>query len=158
MDSAAVFSDAGERFGYGVGCGNMQNPAPCGPRTFVRGVCPEGWHLPTVDEWYEFYPVTSYSDLEAPCTYGFCDHALDFDDFWSSTGYEYSTAYSFRKQYDDDGWGKTARDSPLYVRCLKDTILGLGNVYQGEMTDLRDGQVYRTVTVKDQTWMLQNLN
>lgn len=155
MDSAAIFSAAGKGFGDGVGCGTMQQPEPCDPRTFVRGVCPAGWHLPTVDEWYEFYPVTSDSDLEAPCSYGFCTHGLNFEDFWSSIGYESSSAFSFRQQYSE--WG-VRKDSALSVRCLKDTILGLGYVYQGVMTDLRDGQVYKTVTIKDQTWMLQNLN
>ena len=42
MDSAAVFSDGGK--GCGVG-------KTCRPSGIVRGVCPEGWHLPSYDEW-----------------------------------------------------------------------------------------------------------
>jgi len=42
MDSAAVFSTAGK------GCGDRTT---CRPSGTVRGVCPEGWHLPNYDEW-----------------------------------------------------------------------------------------------------------
>jgi len=42
MDSAAVFSTAGE------GCGYRKT---CTVSGTVRGICPEGWHLPSEDEW-----------------------------------------------------------------------------------------------------------
>jgi uncharacterized protein (TIGR02145 family) len=42
MDSAAVFSDDGK------GCGYEET---CTAANTVRGVCPEGWHLPSSDEW-----------------------------------------------------------------------------------------------------------
>ena len=42
MDSAAIFSDNGK------GCSHGSNCVPTYP---VRGVCPEGWHLPSEDEW-----------------------------------------------------------------------------------------------------------
>ncbi|MCQ2120447.1 MAG: fibrobacter succinogenes major paralogous domain-containing protein [Fibrobacter sp.] len=42
MDSAAVFSSAGK------GCGYY---GTCSISGTVRGVCPEGWHLPRTDEW-----------------------------------------------------------------------------------------------------------
>ncbi len=45
MDSAAVFSEDGK------GCGNYTQPWSCNSSDTVRGVCPEGWHLPTKDEW-----------------------------------------------------------------------------------------------------------
>ena len=43
MDSAAVFSTNGE------GCGHEHE---CSPTYPVQGICPEGWHLPTRDEWW----------------------------------------------------------------------------------------------------------
>ena len=44
MDSAARFSTHGQDCGSDLGC------SPTYP---VRGICPEGWHLPTIDEWGE---------------------------------------------------------------------------------------------------------
>ena len=54
MDSAAVFSDNGKNCGYGGGC-SATYP--------VRGICPEGWHLPDTLEWSLFSKVNS--DLQA---------------------------------------------------------------------------------------------
>ena len=55
MDSAALFSEDGKDCGYGVRCGY---PEPDTANFFwywvVRGVCPEGWHLPNDDEWSDF--------------------------------------------------------------------------------------------------------
>ena len=52
MDSAALFSEDGKDCGYGVRC---DYPEPDTANFFwywvVRGVCPEGWHLPNNDEW-----------------------------------------------------------------------------------------------------------
>ena len=42
MDSSAVFSDDGKDCGYDTTCTAADT---------VRGVCPEGWHLPSNDEW-----------------------------------------------------------------------------------------------------------
>ncbi|PBC72514.1 fibrobacter succinogenes major paralogous domain-containing protein [Fibrobacter intestinalis] len=42
MDSAGVFSDGGKGCGYGIKCSATEP---------VRGVCPEGWHLPSDAEW-----------------------------------------------------------------------------------------------------------
>ena len=42
MDSAAKFSETGETCGYGKTCYSARR---------VRGVCPEGWHLPDTTEW-----------------------------------------------------------------------------------------------------------
>lgn len=42
MDSAAVFSDDGKGCGDGV---------ECDPEGDIRGICPEGWHLPSDAEW-----------------------------------------------------------------------------------------------------------
>ncbi len=42
MDSAAKFSETGKNCGDGVTCSASEA---------VRGVCPEGWHLPSDEEW-----------------------------------------------------------------------------------------------------------
>ena len=46
MDSAGVYSKNGED------CGNV---LLCKVRLPVRGVCPEGWHIPSTDDWFGFY-------------------------------------------------------------------------------------------------------
>ena len=46
MDSAGTWS-VGKGCGYGKTC----SVASTGSATLVRGVCPEGWHLPTQAEW-----------------------------------------------------------------------------------------------------------
>ena len=46
MDSARVFSYGGKF------CGNSDSKKiPCNPTYPVRGICPQGWHLPDVWEW-----------------------------------------------------------------------------------------------------------
>ena len=42
MDSAAKWSEGGKGCGLG---------SSCSPSFPVRGVCPSGWHVPTMDEW-----------------------------------------------------------------------------------------------------------
>ena len=47
MDSVGEWSTNGKGCGYGKTC----SVASAGSATLVRGVCPEGWHLPSIDEW-----------------------------------------------------------------------------------------------------------
>ena len=53
MDSAGVFSEKGKGCGYNKAC-YAKSP--------VRGVCPEGWHLPSLSEWEELVSVTGGVD------------------------------------------------------------------------------------------------
>lgn len=46
MDSAAVFSENGKGCGYEV---------DCSPTMPVRGICPEGWHLPDTLDWGKLF-------------------------------------------------------------------------------------------------------
>jgi uncharacterized protein (TIGR02145 family) len=46
MDSVGTFSSNGK------GCGNGDT---CSPTFPVRGICPEGWHIPTNSEWDTLY-------------------------------------------------------------------------------------------------------
>lgn len=45
MDSAAIFSTGGKN------CGNNSYDTICMPKYPVQGICPYGWHLPTIEEW-----------------------------------------------------------------------------------------------------------
>ena len=54
MDSAALFSDASKGYGNGM---------TWNPEGKIRGVCPEGWHLPDRNEWIELvYPMADSVD------------------------------------------------------------------------------------------------
>ena len=47
---AAVMDSAGSFSTNGRGCGNSMT-GTCSPTYPVRGICPDGWHLPTQAEW-----------------------------------------------------------------------------------------------------------
>ena len=47
MDSVGEWSTNGKGCGYGERC----SVASSGSTTLVRGICPKGWHLPSIDEW-----------------------------------------------------------------------------------------------------------
>ena len=50
MDSAGIFSTGG------LGCGACKT---CSMTEPVRGICPEGWHIPSALEYTDFYTVSS---------------------------------------------------------------------------------------------------
>jgi uncharacterized protein (TIGR02145 family) len=61
-----------------------------------------------------------------------------------------------------DSAGTTTSDTATFIRLdtVPDTVTGNWNmtVKYGNLSDSRDGQGYRTVTIGKQTWMAQNLN
>lgn len=57
MDSAAVFSTAGKGCGYGTTCKAMMDP------TNIRGVCPDGWHIPRDEEWVDLFVSVGGMDV-----------------------------------------------------------------------------------------------
>lgn len=141
MDSAALFSDDGK----GCGKGGVCNAD--GSRK-VRGVCPEGWHLPSVDEWRTFdfalghdydaakdstwkayYP----SDRDGTNAYGFS--ALPAGRMYKSS-FAGGGSYTLWWAAEDDGpysanvWyiegskmhveAKPKYETAYYVRCVED--------------------------------------
>ena len=48
MDSAAMFSGTAGNCGYGEACYPNHDKTNS---TYIRGICPAGWHLPTDEEW-----------------------------------------------------------------------------------------------------------
>ena len=54
MDSVGTWSS------YGAGCGDHKRCTPTYP---VRGVCPEGWHLPTQYEWNALFTSVGGSSI-----------------------------------------------------------------------------------------------
>ncbi|MBR4349023.1 MAG: fibrobacter succinogenes major paralogous domain-containing protein [Fibrobacter sp.] len=54
MDSAGAWTTNGKDCGYGE---------DCSPTYPVRGVCPEGWHLPSMDEWDTLFTAAGDSSV-----------------------------------------------------------------------------------------------
>ena len=212
--------------GYGNSC-NLGNVK-------VRGVCPEGWHLPDTTEWNALFTAVGgkatagtmlkftegwknngngsdtyfFSALPA----GYRDYGGDFYDegngayFWSSTEFDSNDAYSMYLRYYDVS-AYLYVDNKYYgfsVRCLKDygpdaekkssndksssseknsssssvvptnsssssvvptvsvaspcKTATENNCEYGTLTDVRDGQTYKTVKIGEQWWMAENLN
>ena len=52
MDSAGIYSEDSKGCGSGTYC-TMKTPA--------RGICPEGWHIPTIKEWSTLYTAIGKS-------------------------------------------------------------------------------------------------
>ncbi len=142
MDSAAVFSTAGKGCGYGK---------TCSVSGMVRGVCPGGWHLPTIDEWSTLLTTVGGESVagtklkssngwrsggNGTDDYGFSAlpggrrsndgnfyNEGDYAYFWSSGEYDSYDAFYLYLYYSNDN----ARLSWFYknyarsVRCLQDS-------------------------------------
>ena len=57
VDSAGLFGDGG------IGCGNTNTP--CTVKASTRGVCPEGWHLPSMNEWEQLFSAVGGDTIAA---------------------------------------------------------------------------------------------
>lgn len=110
MDSAGLYSTNGK------GCGNGKR---CSTTYPIQGVCPEGWHLPTDQEWYTLYQTTGRNPdalrakvyfPSATDSYGFSAMTMG-DDWWSATEESASEVRGMEKD-----WHQS-------VRCLKDNAV-----------------------------------
>ena len=147
MDSAGVFSTVGK------GCGYRSTCAAGSATTEVRGVCPEGWHLPSKAEFETLFAAVGgqlfagtalkslsgwYDDGIGTDAYGFSalpagyrnyygdfDSAVDFANFWSATEDLSNVAYSMDLYcYDDRAiLINYSKINARSVRCLRDSRL-----------------------------------
>ena len=140
MDSVGTWSTNGK------GCGDGKE---CSPTYPVRGICPEGWHLPDTTEWHTLFTAVGksiagkrlkstsgwYSSGNGTDAYAFSalpagnrHYDGDFDYkgfsayFWSSSEFNSGNAYYMYLEcnYDDAYLGGYGKRSGYSVRCLKD--------------------------------------
>ena len=139
MDSAGVWSSNGKGCGYGD---------TCVPVNSLRGICPKGWHLPTITEFKILLAnvniggddITStalrssygwYEDRNGIDAYGFtvlpvgcyrCGTSIFEASFWSSTDYSVREAKYISITYGAINvvWNNIDKWNSLSVRCLKD--------------------------------------
>ena len=139
MDSVGAWSPNGKDCGEGTEC------SPIHP---VRGVCPEGWHIPSMAEWKILFTAVggqltagdalkSMSDWNSggngtdafgfsalpACSRGTYDYSdMGYAHFWSASEETSSLAYNMGLFYlnDDASLNYTAERYGLSVRCIKD--------------------------------------
>ena len=141
MDSVGTWSTNGK------GCGYNKT---CSPTYPVRGVCPEGWHLPTQTEWNTLFTAVGgqstagnmlkstngwYSSGNGTDAYSFSAlpaglrdinglyrNEGDFAYFWSSTENNNYNAYFMYLGYNYDAayLGYGSENFWFSVRCVKD--------------------------------------
>ncbi|WP_298768174.1 fibrobacter succinogenes major paralogous domain-containing protein [uncultured Fibrobacter sp.] len=144
--AAAVDSIALYDGGNGVDCGDGKT---CILPEKVQGVCPDGWHLPTKDEWNILFSVVGgqdnagkvlrsqtgwYKGSSGTDDVGFCalptgtggdDRFLNFGnraDFWVASEHVSDRGCNVIMHYFNDkaGFGNAYKHAGLPVRCVKD--------------------------------------
>jgi uncharacterized protein (TIGR02145 family) len=153
VDSAGLFGDGGLGCGYiTISCDVEADHSndkyfSCGYTTIIcnvkessRGVCPEGWHIPSRSEWEQLFSavggehkakkVLRTADYVGTDDYGFniIKEGGDYSSttFWTSTSYEGTPAYLYFDMDDNENnlngpWFDTSGPTfPMPVRCVMD--------------------------------------
>lgn len=160
MDSMGIFSIGGK--GCGVSrCRNITGT--------IRGVCPEGWHLPNFEEWNELSYAMKAEGLDVDFyAWNRSTEIADLENanlgsvFWTSRNYE-GNVIALYENGDISFFRTLYLEGSYPVRCVmnydeKDVSPKSDRkIVFGTLKDSRDGRVYKTVDIGDQTWMAENL-
>ena len=120
---AAAMDSAGTWSANGKGCGYNET---CSPTYPVRGVCPEGWHLPTQTEWNTLFTAVGGSSVagkKLKSTSGWNSSGNGTDAFSFSAlpaGYRYDDGRYFSEGYRAYFWSSTEN----YSECAYNLYLG----------------------------------
>ena len=136
MDSAGTWTANGKGCGYNTSC------TPTYP---VRGVCPEGWHLPSQEEWKTLFVAvggtntagkmlksTSGWDSEGNGTGAYSFNAMPNGRYYEG-GYKYAGRYAYF-------WSSTERNSKYAYTVYFDFFSDIANVsdhYENEANSVR---------------------
>ena len=167
MDSAGILSGNGRGCGYGP---------ECSPAYPVQGICPHGWHLPSRPEWDTLFATVENEYTVAYNLNTTIGWSGDFNGartcFYSSTETDGEVMYTmFLDKYKASiGYNlkdprNAMQDGPdsCFVRCVmgvssdQDASITKESPY-GILVDDRDGQIYKTLRINEQIWMVENLN
>ena len=108
-------------------------------KTPHQGICPNGWHIPTDEEWRKLFANKTYEKIQAKGFIGWSDASNEtgfsalpvagqeppYAYFWSAfDGYEIShetnTAYFWRLDPHGAGLNRAGKGGKFAVRCFKD--------------------------------------
>lgn len=134
MDCAGIFSSEGKGCGYNKGCFSTK---------VIRGICPEGWHLPTRTEWETLYSAMdsstyamqakgieswpnatdlyTFSAFPVGYTNGGADHRFGVTAyFWTALDYDISDAFFWYIGPSYASSSTHVKFDGFPVRCVKD--------------------------------------
>lgn len=117
----------------GKTCGNTgENKKSCGLPEKVQGICPEGWHIPTVKEYEQLEAWLTEIEIKKADIYfsqfnlgnynpdtGFSDDGK-FSYFWTSTEIDGTKASVWKMNNDENSFVENEKRNGSTVRCVKD--------------------------------------
>ena len=110
-------------------CGNTkESGTKCELPEVVQGICPQGWHVPSIQEWEDLVLWQSYfASMETFRNDNFIPTKEEHHDFWTSsestksiTYSAYLEKYTSERNYNIEQNFKEPKDTTYSIRCVKD--------------------------------------
>lgn len=120
VDSAGIFSKGALGCGYGTSCEDLGR---------IRGICPEGWHIPTVNEWYTLIRTVGGASVAAKMLKATTDWKSSATGIYKQ-GFRALPAGFYNQFF--DGFGKSA----YFLTSSEHSTGGVSTVRFGEGTSL----------------------